>query len=229
MGPPLSRELWGVMETAGERAYGDVLAEFREEIPRLDLPERPPQVWLEGVYLSSASDYTGVVRYWEGILRAVESVQEREDVLFRQHLNRRLSSAAGAAGGSTGTLAPEDVPRMEEVARSEFQATASARDSAYLAVLDVATASLELHAFLLDREEDIAYEPYSDPGVSRDPVLEAVPASPALREEMNTRLDRVIDAILSSEMPRPVTTAGLFDHLLTELSRIPVVTEFPAP
>lgn len=230
--PLLPMGQWTAMATAADRAWSDVLDEFRSAIPGYGLPYRPPDAWLEGIYLSNASDYPGVAGYWEGVAETVEALQARESQLYFQHLNRHLERMAAAPGddvGGSGAVSVGNVPRILEVARLEYERTAAARDSAYLEPSDLAAASLDLHEFLMAREDDILYEPFTDPSVSRDPVLEAVPVDSALRVEMNAKLDQVIDAIVESEIPRPITTAALFNHLFTELGRTETASESPPP
>ncbi|MDX1568307.1 MAG: hypothetical protein R3223_10940, partial [Longimicrobiales bacterium] len=230
--PLLPMGQWTAMATAAERAWGDVLDEFRSAIPGYGLPYRPPPSWLEGIYLSNASEYPGVAEYWQGVDETVADLQVREADLYFQYLNRHLERMAAASGdevGASAAVSAGNVPRLIEVARMEYDRTAPARDSAYQELYGLAAASLELHRFLIEREEDILYEPFTDPSVSRDPVLEAVPVDSILRVEMNENLDRVIDAIVQSGIPRPITTAALFNHLLTELGRIETASDTPPP
>jgi len=230
--PPLPPDQWAAMATAANRAWNDVVREFRSAIPGYGLPYRPPAAWLEGIYLSNASNYPGVANYWEDVENTIEALRTREGQLYFQHLNRHLDRMAAASAGSSEAseaVSAGSVPQILSVARAEYERTAPGRDSAYQALFDVAAASLGLHEFLIEREADILYEPFTDPNVSRDPVLEAVPVDSVLRVEMNANLDRVIEAITGNGIPRPITTTALFNHLLTDLSRTETASDTPPP
>lgn len=232
--PVLSTELRSVTTEVGSAAYDDVVDEFRAEWSNRDLPERPPAEWLEGIYLSTAGDFPGVRSYWESVRGAVDDLRSRESGLFEERLDERLARRTGEADGddgeqTVGALTPAEASRVREAAIFDFRATAPDRAGVYASVLHVAESSLELHALLVEREADIAYEPYSDPGVSRDPVLEAVPADSLLRVEMNESLDRVLEAVAAGGLPRPITTSSLGDHLFGELQEVGVVMTTPPP
>jgi hypothetical protein len=78
------------------------------------------------------------------------------------------------------------------------------------------TAALDLHQFLIDNESEIAYDPAAG-GVSRDPVLEAVPRTRELGTEMWSRVDRITEALDALGALDRVTTerltAALFDRI----------------
>ncbi len=229
--PVLSSELRDVMTTVAEGAYGDALDNLRRDAAASDLPLRPPGTWLDGRYLSTADEYPAVREYWEGIRDAIADVQSREESEFLQQLDAHLSAPA-AVGRPTAerageALTAEEASRVREAAEDAFGSTEPHRDSVYRAVVEVATASLALHELLVQRQADIDYEPYSAPGVSRDPVLEAVPADSSLRTTMNRQLDRVLTSVERSGIPRPITTAGILDHLVRELDEVGVVPAEP--
>lgn len=230
--PVLPADQWSAMATAADRAWSDVLEEFQAAIPGYGLPYRPPAAWLDGIYLSNASDYPGVADYWNGVVETLEALRMRESALYFQYLNQHLERMAAGSGDIAGagvSVPAGAVPRIVSVARTEYDRTAPTRDSAYRELRDLAEASLALHDLLVEREEDIVYEPFTDPQVSRDPVLEAVPADSVLRSEMNAALDRVIAAITENEIPRPITTSALFTHLLTELGTTDTAARTPPP
>lgn len=230
--PPVPVEQWTAMATAADRAWSDVLDEFQSAIPGYGLPFRPPGMWLDGIYLSNASDYPEVVDYWNEVEETVDALRARESDLYFQYLNRhleRMAAGSGDAAAGSASIPAEAAQRLVTLAREEYERSAAARDSAYQQLRDVARASLALHELLVAREEDIAYEPYSDPQVSRDPVLEAVPVDSVLRVEMNAALDRVIASINDNGIPRPITTSALFNHLLTELAGTETAPDTPPP
>jgi hypothetical protein len=61
-------------------------------------------------------------------------------------------------------------------------------------LLELCEAAADLHEFLLEHQDEISYAP-AERGLSREPILEAVPESRQLRSEMNRRLDRVFAAL----------------------------------
>ena len=81
---------------------------------------------------------------------------------------------------------------------------------------DLVTAALDLHTFLMENASQIDYEPAAG-GVSRDPVLEAVPKTKELGTEMWSRVDRITAALDSLGTLDKVTTerltAVLFDRI----------------
>ena len=81
---------------------------------------------------------------------------------------------------------------------------------------DLITAALDLHRFLVDNESQIEYDPAAG-GVSRDPVLEAVPNTKELGTEMWSRVDRITSALDALGTLDKVTTerltAVLFDRI----------------
>lgn len=221
---PLSPELRAVTAELSVAAYEDVVAALEDELRGRPLPERPPETWLSGLYLSSAGAHPGVESYWRDVRDAVASARSRESGLFRLRLDERLEARSGEPAGSAA-LGPDEVARVRDEAVRVYERSAVRRDSVYAGILEVAETSLRLHALLVEREEDVEYEPYSDPGVSRDPVLEAVAEDSVLRREMNARIDAFIDAVEEYGVPRPITTEGLLDHLFEGLRRV----ELPEP
>lgn len=206
--PVLPPDLREALNAAGEEAWAEAVTRAISEQELAALPARPPNEWLDGVYLATAGSYPGVDDYWRGVGEVVTSVRSRARETFADELRERLDAAAGIAG---------ERDRLLAVGIQEFELATPRREAAVQEVLAVVDASLDLHDLLVTREEDITYEPYTTPGVSRDPVLEAVPETDGLRLEMNTRLDRVLDAIEVSGLPRPITTRSMVGHLSERL------------
>ena len=92
------------------------------------------------------------------------------------------------------------------------------RVEAYNLMDDLVNAALDLHQFLVDNEVDIAYEPVGA-GVSRDPVLEAVPATEALGDEMWGLVDGITGALMQMGTLDIVTTERLFAVLFDRIRR----------
>ena len=82
---------------------------------------------------------------------------------------------------TTGVTGPE-ADLLVERARAGFQAGRSERRAVYRKLGAVVDAALGLHEFLLANEDRIQYDPAL--GSSRDPVLEAVPDTPELGNDM---------------------------------------------
>jgi hypothetical protein len=85
----------------------------------------------------------------------------------------------------------------------------------------VGRAALSLHTFLEANEGDIDYEPASG-GLSRDPVLEAVPASEELGDEMWARVGEITDALDALGLLDRVTTDRLAAVFFEKLAATPI-------
>jgi len=104
-----------------------------------------------------------------------------------------------------------------ERADSGFVAARGGRLEAYGLMDDLINASLDLHTFLLDNEENITYQPASA-GMS-DPVLEAVPSTEALGEQMWSQMDGITDALARLGTLDRVTRERLFAVLFDRIRR----------
>jgi len=81
---------------------------------------------------------------------------------------------------------------------------------------DLVNAALDLHEFLVRNEADIEYAPAAG-GVSRDPVLEAVPVTKALGDQMWDMVDRITEAMDALGSLDRVTTDRLVSVLLDRI------------
>jgi hypothetical protein len=157
----------------------------------LTLPERaaipgdPSEDWLAGAYLAGASQYPGIPEYWQAIAEWVAAARTAENALFREALQAQLDTA---------NLAASDAEAIRDRALAGFQAAASDRRIVYDQMQEVADRALALHEFLLINEDQVSYEPAGS-GMSRDPALEAVPATAALGEEMWDRVGAITNAM----------------------------------
>lgn len=211
--PVLPPDLRATLNRAGDRAWSDAVSAALEQNRPLDVAEEPPDAWLEGHYLANAGEYPAVEAYWRGIDGFVSAVLADAESAFPRMLRARLEEAAT----EEGSAAAGEVERLLDVGRQELELSAARRAAAVGSVAGVAEAAVELHRLLVQREDEIAYEPANAPGVSRDPVLEAVPETEALKAEMNAGLDRVLEHIEESRMSRPITTAGLVEVVASQL------------
>ncbi len=213
---PLSTEAVALKNAALSAAYAAALDDVRADLSDPDVPARPPEEWLQGIYFASAGDYPAVAAYWEAVAGTIEAARGRLASSFRGELRSQLD----AGTGPSGRVAPDERTRVEEEAMADWEGTAPARDSVFDTFLALAGSSLELHVLLVENEDDIAYEPFSSPGVSRDPILEAVPDDPELKTEMNVDLDAVFEAMTDSRVPRPITSEGILSRLVPALEGV---------
>ena len=137
----------------------------------------------------------------------VDSLRADDARLFHDEYRKQVAAAS----------LPTDTARiLLERADSGFLATRQDREAAYSLMDDLVTAALDLHQFLIDNESEIEYEPAAG-GVSRDPVLEAVPNTKELGTEMWSRVDRITAALDALGALDRVTTerltAALFDRI----------------
>jgi hypothetical protein len=105
-----------------------------------------------------------------------------------------------------------------ERADSGFLATRAERFEAYALMDDLINAALDLHTFLIQKQDSISYEPAGG-GMSRDPVLEAMPATPVLGESMWEGVDRITEALDALGTLDRVTTERLVAVLLDQVRR----------
>jgi len=191
----------------GEAALTATIERMGEQLGDFDIAAEPPSEWLAGTYLANASQFPNVQAYWEGIGRFVGRLREVDTQLFHESFEAQIVAAA----------VPADTAAMlAERADSGFLATRAQRAAAYGLMDDLVAASLALHAFLLENESEITHEPAAG-GVSRDPVLEAVPSSRELGNRMWDMVDRITGALDAlGTLDRVTTTrivAVLFDRL----------------
>ncbi|HSW28065.1 MAG TPA: hypothetical protein VLH75_01110 [Longimicrobiales bacterium] len=205
--PSIPAELLPRMRDVGELALGDMLVELGTSQSALAIPVEPNRDWLAGIYLADASRFKDVQAFWEGIGTFVDQVRDSDTRVFHERYQARLAELGVAADTAAILL---------ERADSGFLSTREDRFEAYALMGDLVTAALDLHEFLLVNEAKIEYAPAAG-GVSRDPVLEAVPATKELGEEMWDRVDRITAALDAMGTLDKVTTerltAVLFDRI----------------
>lgn len=205
--PDIPAELLPTMRDLGEAALGETIRELGATQAAMGLPVEPNRDWLAGIYLANASQYRDVQEFWEGIEAFVDRVREVDTQVFHDRYVVQLE-AAGIAADTAAILL--------ERADSGFLATREERFEAYALMDDLVIAALDLHDFLLRNEAAIEYDPAAG-GVSRDPVLEAVPNTKELGDEMWTRVDAITKALDALGTLDRVTTerlsAVLFDRI----------------
>lgn len=214
-GPPLPEiptQLVPQMRQYAAAAVDDMVGELAVLPAREAIPPAPDQEWLAGAYLAGASGFPGVPGYWNGVLDYLEAVEARDDELFQASFEARIQEAS-----LTGTNAG----LIRERGNAGWAAAAPERQLVYDQLRAVATASLNLHDFLLQNEALIDYEPAAG-GVSRDPVLEAVPVNEALGVAMWDRVGAITGALDNLGFLETISTDGLLNAFLEKLEATPI-------
>lgn len=158
-----------------------------------------PREWLDGRYLSNASAHTPVREAWNAYLEAIRRLRVDEAELYSAAYLSALDDAR--VSGATRTL------RLAS-ALSRFERDRAMRAAHYDRVTELATAAIDLHDLLVEREEVITYEPAVGPRISTDPILQAASTDPETQQLLETALDRVLDALSARELG-PVEAAGV--------------------
>ncbi len=205
--PDLPENLMPRMRTLGQAALAGMIARLDSQEASFGLPARPRRDWLAGVYLANASRYPDIERYWVAVDSFVDHVRASDARIFHQQYVARLDSA-GIEGDTARMLL--------ERADSGFLATRADRIVAYDQMDDLVNAALDLHQFLLDNQDQISYEPAAA-GMSRDPVLEAVPNSKELGDRMWGMVDRITGALDALGTLDQVTTKRLLGVLFERI------------
>jgi hypothetical protein len=205
--PDIPAELLPLMRDLGEAALAETIRELGAMQASMELPVEPNRDWLAGVYLANASRFRDVQAFWEGMETFLNRVRDVDTQVFHERYEAQLAMAG---------LAPDTAAMLLERADSGFLATRDDRREAYVLMEDLIFAALDLHEFLLRNEANIEHDPAAG-GMSRDPVLEAVPNSRELGQEMWSRVDRITHALDALGTLDRVTTerltAVLFDRI----------------
>lgn len=177
---PLARANPGELAMEG-RALEGVIEGLDSLAVAYDIGSRPPQ-WLQGIYLAHASQYPEVEDYWHRYADYVAEVQTRDIEWFEASYHARLREAG---------IRADVIDDLVERGLDRFRATQSRRDKLYRQMAALAESSLELHALLVAREDDIEYQPFRQKGVSKAPVVEALVKDPQLEDRMWAIIGRV--------------------------------------
>ena len=146
-----------------------------------------PPIWLEGRYLADAQRYPEVKEFWMRYGSFLRDVQASDTALFRAGFVRSLEEQG--IGGAVLSL------RLTQAMR-EFEKSQPRRDDVYRHMHELSAAALDLHALLVDRADDITYEPAIQKGrVSREPVVEAVAEDTVLKNQMWTKLELIFASL----------------------------------
>lgn len=209
--PAISSELLQRMNELVDQSIADVVAAVNASTTPANAPSEPSRDWLAGVYLGNASQFAGIEDFWEGVGQLVDELRQGDPRSYHDALVAR----ANAAG-----LSPEDAAIVVARADSGFVAAEDERHAAYDAMERLVLSSLDLHDFLVENEANIEYRPASSSTV--DPVLEAVPASPAIGDRMWDMVDQITDALDALGSLDLVTRERLVTALRTRLQEVGV-------
>jgi hypothetical protein len=147
-----------------------------------------PRIWLEGAYLADAPRYPEVRDFWTRYRTFLHDVEASDTALFRAGFVRSLEDQG--IGGAVLSL------RLSQALR-EFEKSQPRRDDVYRHMEELSSAALDLHALLVNRADDITYEPAIRRGstISREPVVEAVAEDTLLKDHMWTLLERIFASL----------------------------------
>lgn len=164
-----------------------------------------PPIWLEGAYLADASRYPEVKEFWTRYRGFLHEVQATDTMLFRAGFMKQLESQG--IGGALMSM------RVAQATR-EFSRSQPERARVYLNMQELAAASLALHDLLVERADDIEYDPAVQAGVSREPVVEAVVQDTVLRDRMWMLMERIFASLESAGGPLGGSRGNLTEMLL---------------
>lgn len=183
-------------EALSARADARFLGAVRARI--VSLPPIPSE-WLGGRYLANASEYPRIGEVWTAYLVRIRELRAREAELYSSAYLSALDDARVAGANRTLRLAS---------AMSRFERESAERTQHYARVEELALAAIGLHDLLVEREDQITYEPAVGTRVSVDPILQAAGSDPETQALLEAALDRVLDA-LSARGGGPVAAAAL--------------------
>lgn len=188
-------------------AFADMLIAMDSIAALRNLPDRPGQSWLEGVYLAGASRYEDEGAYWMLLQDVLAELRAGEGEIFVSRLTKRADALA--------LPDPQEELLVAEAIR-RFEASSGSRAAVYGQAEAIARQASELHDLLVLHEEEILYEPFSR-GVSRDPVIEAVPTNRPLAEEMWDLIDGVTRGLQDMDAIMGVSTRSFLDAVFRGL------------
>lgn len=194
---------------AHQAAFNDMVVGMESVRARMRVGD-PPRHWMGGPYLADARGFPEVVGYWKRYQTFVDTLRAQEEEFFRNGFVEQMR-----AQGISGSALSIRVAR----ALQDFRADAPRRAKHYDAMDSLATASLGLHDFLVERHLDIRYTPV-DQGLTEDPILEISTTGTAVREELWTHLDRLLDALDQVAGPDPDRRRDVSRQILGTLGEV---------
>ena len=207
--PELPAELEPRIHEVAALALADWGAAIRDTLPlQLGVPAEPDGAWLGSQYMADASRFASVGNYWSALDGQLTAIESREQEMFLAFYGEGLVD-------STGAVDP-DAEVLTERAGAGFQAARPDRRVVYRQLRAVIDAAAGLHEFLLENEDLIDYRPEA----TRDPVLEAVPETPALGDEMWDRVDEITTALDRLGALEKITTERLMGLVAGKVQEI---------
>lgn len=210
--PEIAPTLTPVATEASVQATAGAIGALETLPSREAIPDDLDPEWLSGRYMAGASAYPSVRLYWEAVGRYVQVIRAREAEVFAAALDAVLD---------TIPLAADDRGAVEARSLAGFAAAMRDREAVHGQLRAVADAALRLHSFLEQNEDRIAHDPAAS-GLSRDPVLEAIPETETLGAEMWNRVAEITSALDALGFLDQVTTDRLLDVYFTKLRSVKV-------
>jgi hypothetical protein len=198
--PELPADLQPQLRALAQRASRRMVEAFDSLPARLALPESPGVQWLSGAYLAEVSRFGGIEAYWRDFGVLLERMIAEEDPLWRGFFEEEIVLA---------NMTADNAAAVRDRGLAGWEASSTDRDIVYDQLRRVIETSLDLHAFLQANESEIEYTPAAA-GRDRDPVLEAVPATEELGEEMWARVGEITNALDALGYLQQVETEPLF-------------------
>jgi hypothetical protein len=209
--PAISPELLARMHALADAAIADVVDEAAAATTSPDVPPEPAEDWLAGVYLGNASDFPGIEAFWTTVGQFVDRLRAGDWQTYRVSLLEQVESEG---------LSAEDAAIVVERADSGFVAAAASRAESYAVMERLVLAALDLHDFLIDNEESIEYRPANT--LAADPVLEAVPRTQAIGDQMWDMVDEITESLDALGSLDRVTRERLVSAMRTRLQQVGV-------
>jgi hypothetical protein len=187
-------------------AFADMQRGMERLGQRLGVAE-PPTDWLSGRYLADAATLPQVRDFWVRYGAFVDSVRVREEELFRAGYLTRLREEG--VGGSTLSI------RLSG-ALQDFRDDRARREQIYRTMDALAAEALLLDQWLREASDRIAYAGVRGGAVSLAPEIEAAPLDDETRWELDTRLNRILDALERVTGPDPNRARAITGRIVAE-------------
>jgi hypothetical protein len=209
--PAISPELLPRMHALADAAIADVVEAADAATMSPDVPTEPAQEWLAGVYLGNASRFPGIEAFWTSVEQLVDQLRAGDWERYHDALLERVEAEG---------LSAAEAAIVVERADSGFVAAEASRAEIYAVMERLVFAALDLHDFLIDNEESIEYQPATTSTV--DPVLEAVPATQAIGDQMWDMVDEITESLDALGSLDRVTRERLVTAMRTRLQEVGV-------
>ncbi len=162
----------------------------------------PPPAWLGGRYLAAASAFPDVATFWQRYGAMVMALHDRDRTVF----DRVLAEAVGALAAADRE---GDAATLQAYLEDRYARAWPRRDERYAQLREAADRALDLHAFLVSREDELRFTPALGGSVPRDPVLEVGTENPQVLAALNAHLDELFRALDRSRGGGALSQGGL--------------------